>query len=134
MGPRCGVAYMRQYEVTLRNRPGELARLTDALARREINIRALSTERTAGKSTKVFMVTDDGRRTLAALRGEFEFISTEVLTVTMPDRPGALASVASKLAAAGINIDIVYTVDKDGHKVEVVLVTDNPVRAKRVLG
>ncbi len=124
---------MRQYEVTLRDKPGELARLTQSLALRRINIRALSTERSAQGRTKVYVVTDDNRRTYAALRGNFDFISTELLTASLPDRPGALADLAARLAEHGVNIEVVYTVDKKGGTVELALVTDNPVKAARLL-
>ena len=91
---------MRQFNVFVENRIGELARVTEALAQSAINVRGLATDR-YGARPAVKVVTDDEISTRKALkRAGFEFEESEVVVIDLIDRPGEVAKVARRAAMA----------------------------------
>jgi len=98
------------HEVTayLENKPGRLAKICSALAHEKIDIHALSVMDSAERSVLRF-VTDDLDPTKKVLNSlGVEFSSTEVLAVSMDNRPGALARILERLAEEHINIEYAY--------------------------
>lgn len=97
-----------QFSLVLANKAGELARLAQALAQGEVNVEALSISDGihAGVVKVVVDKPDAARRALRA--AELNFAEHAVLAVPLPNAPGALAALCSKLAADGLNIDYVY--------------------------
>jgi hypothetical protein len=94
----------RQFVVQLENRPGELAAVARALACRGINITHISCAG-AGSVASCSLVTDDEERTREALHElGHAFIEGTTLNVDVPDRPGGLAQIVERFAAAGVNV------------------------------
>jgi len=94
----------RQFVVQLENRPGELAHLARALGARGINITHISCAG-AGKTACAFMTTEKEDQTRDVLRGlGYEYLEGATVVVDVEDRPGGLADVAERFAAAGVNI------------------------------
>lgn len=102
------MAIAKQLTVQLRNRPGALAELCTELAKRAVNIHAIhgSEARPLGAVRLLVSHLEAARRVLDGLG--LSYFEEEVLTTTIPDRPGALGRVTRKLAAAGVNIDYIY--------------------------
>jgi len=124
------------HEVTayLENKPGRLAKICSALAHDKIDIRALSVMDSNERSVLRF-VTDDLEPTKKVLNAlGTEFSSSEVLAVTIDNKPGALARILERLAAEHINIEYAYTssVTAPG-KALGIFSTSNPRRALQVL-
>src|SRR5437016_14662575 len=91
--------------VDLTNRPGELARVTEAIAAKGIDITAFSGS-TCGQSGSLALVTDDDAATQRALGdGQWKFHTIELVEASLADRPGSLADVARRLATAGVNVE-----------------------------
>ncbi len=102
---------MRQFNILLENKPGELARVTAALT--HTNIRSISTEKHKSGRTIVKLITHDANSTKSALTKEsFEFSESEILVVSLIDRPGELHKVAKRLGDEGVNIIDIYLVDR----------------------
>jgi hypothetical protein len=102
---------MRQFNILLEDRPGELARVTAALT--HTNIRSLSTERNKNSKTLLKLITHDTNSTKSALtKAGFEFTESEILVVSLIDRPGELHKLATRLGNEGINILDVYLIEK----------------------
>ncbi len=102
---------MRQFNILLEDKPGELARVTAALT--HTNIRSLSTERNKNGRTLLKLITHDTNSTKSALAKEgFDFTESEILVVSLIDRPGELHKLATRLGNEGINILDVYLVEK----------------------
>ncbi len=121
---------MQNIEVTVEDKPGELARIADTLAVAKVNIISISTDRHEDGTTTLRMVTDDLERAAAVLKkAKVEYRLTALLTVTLPDQPGQLARVAKQLAQAGVNIEHLYLVDKVSGKRTIALVTDDDEKA-----
>jgi len=124
------------HEVTayLENKPGRLAKICSALAHDKIDIRALSVMDSAERSVLRF-VTDDLEPTKKVLNAlGTEFSSSEVLAVTIDNKPGALARILERLAAEHINIEYAYTSSATAPgKALGIFSTSNPRRALQVL-
>ena len=121
----------REFSVRLANRPGELARLTEALNKDGINIRTISTE---PKAEVVRIVTSDPDKTKQTLnRASLEFSERNLLVAKLDDKPGELARISRTLAKEGINIDAAYMLDRDGKRVHVALAVSDETKAKNIL-
>lgn len=123
-----------QFVVQLENRPGALAALTRALAAAAVDIRGIAGGG-AGEQAYAVLTTSDEDATRAVLRaGGYPFVEGETIIVTVEDRPGGLAAVAEKLAAAGVDIRGVLFVRSADGTVETALSVDDVSRARRALG
>jgi len=99
----------KQISVSLENKPGRLARLCECLAQKKINIIAISVAETSEQGV-VRIVVDKPTAALKAIAvcGPMTCAERDVLLIDLPDRVGALAKMANKLAAKRINVDFVY--------------------------
>lgn len=124
---------MKAFLVDLENKPGELARVTEAIAKKGINIEGISGA-TCDESGRVAIVTRDEAGTRAALEeASRTFKEMEATEVSIPHVPGSLAKAARRLADAGINVEALFPTGMQGTDVSVAFVTDNPVKAKEAL-
>jgi hypothetical protein len=93
----------------LENKTGRLARFCQCLAKSKVNIIAISVAETTEQGV-VRIVVDKPAAALKAIAecGPMTCAETDVLLLDLPDRVGALAKMANKLAAKRINVDFVY--------------------------
>jgi hypothetical protein len=132
--PTVGVAKATQITVSAESKPGVLAKVAGVLAEAGINIVAVCAGESAGRG-KIRLVVGDGARAKEALTAAKVRCGEEpALVLSLEDRPGSLASVASRLAAAKINIKCAYATFGGGGKAQVVVVVANPDKAERALG
>lgn len=124
---------MKQFNVFVEDRVGELARVTEALAQSAINIRGLATERMGGRLA-VKVVTDDELSTRKALaKAGFSFEESDVVVVDLIDRPGEIAKVARRAAKAGVNISSVFLIGKKDTPAALAIVTSDLKKAEKAL-
>lgn len=117
---------MKEFKVSLSNRPGVLTNLAELLGDREINIVCIARVSEGRKSSVVALVTEGETKTRDALRtGRFQFEEKELLTVEPEDKPGKLAAVSGKLGEGEVNIESLYLLDEEKDKVQVALEVDN---------
>ena len=125
---------MNGFIVELKNEPGGLASLAEAISAKGINITAFSGA-TCGGSGSVALVTNDEEGTRKALANSgFSVREMEMVTAGIEDKPGALAAAARKLADAGVNIEAAVATGMSGGKVNLAFATDQPSKAKSILG
>ncbi len=121
-------------ELTLRldNTPGALARLCGALRDEKVNVLALGLD----GSGVVHVVPDNPVHAAGLLRGrDYAVEQRDVLYVTVPNGPGALASATGLLSAAGVNIDYAFaSALADHHMAAVVVAVDDAQRAAAAAG
>jgi hypothetical protein len=124
-----------QLTLPLESKPGVLAKISQALAGAGVNITAICAAETAGRG-KIRMVVSDPARAKEALQAAKLRCGEEpALVLTLEDRPGALARVADKLAAAKVNIKCAYATSGGlGGSVTVVLSVSNVDKAASALG
>ncbi|MGD8321083.1 MAG: ACT domain-containing protein [Gemmatimonadota bacterium] len=124
---------MKDCSIHLTHRPGDFARVAEALAHRGVNIKALAALSIDGHAI-VRILPDDIQGARSAFESaNIRFDEGEVHVVLLENRPGVLAAVANRLGDAGINLEALYTTGISADLVEVALVCDNPKKAKTLL-
>lgn len=86
------------------NRPGQAARVTGILARANINIRCITVASSGTFGVMKLLVNNPEAAGQALQHEGFAATLMDVIAVEMPDKPGALHSVADCLAAHDINL------------------------------
>lgn len=125
---------MKEFRVTLSNRPGELSRIASALARQDVSIKALAATASANQVV-LHLVGHDVEATRTGLQSaNIPFQEQEVMVILLEDKAGEIARVTSDLATAGININAIYLAGRADDLVEVVLAVDDVKKAKKLLG
>jgi hypothetical protein len=124
---------MRDCSLQLTNKPGDLARVAQALAHRGVNVKALAALSIGGMATARILPDD-----IVAARSAFEaahirFAESEVHLVLLENKAGVLASVAERLGEAGINLEAIYVTGVADDLVELAVVSDNPKKTKKIL-
>ena len=127
------MAKTTQIIVSAESKPGVLAKVCDTLGKAGVNIAAICAGDSTGRG-KIRLVVSDPARARAALgSAKIRFGEEPALLLSLDDRPGALADVAARLAAARINIKCAYASSTGGGRAQVVLAVANPDKAERAL-
>jgi hypothetical protein len=120
--------------VDLKNQPGELAKVAEAIAGQGVNITGF-TSATCGDTGTVVLTTSDEAATRRALTdGRWTYRPVELVTASLADKPGSLAQVTRKIANAGVNIEAAIPTGMAGGNMHISFATDNPSKAKEALG
>jgi hypothetical protein len=124
---------MRDCSIQLTNKPGDLARVAQALARRGVNIKALAAMSVGGMAMARILPDD-----IVVARSAFEaanvrFTEGEVHIVLLENKAGVLANVSDRLGEAGINLEAIYVTGVADDLVELAIVSDNPKKTKKIL-
>jgi hypothetical protein len=96
---------VRLLAVFVENKPGQTARITKLLAEANINIRWVTIANSGSFGVMKFLVPDPDRGHDALKTHGIVSSYLDVIPVEVPDRPGALLSVAECLAKDNINLD-----------------------------
>ncbi len=124
----------KQYSVFLVNKPGVLAKVCSHLADAKINIRAMTLVDSSEHGVLRLVVENGGKMDAALKKLNLPFSTTEVLSVELPNEPGALAGLAEKLGTAHVNINYAYvTSGAPGGRSTCVLKVADPKKAEKVL-
>jgi hypothetical protein len=125
---------MKEFRVTVSNKPGELARVAAALGRQQVSIKALAAS-ASGNQVTLHLVGHDVEATREGLRAaNVQYHEQEVILVLLEDKAGEIARVTGELGDAGVNLDAIYLAGRADDLVEVVLAPDDIKKAKKVLG
>ena len=124
-----------QLTVTAQSRPGVLAKIARAVADAGVNITAVSASETAGRGKLRMVVSDLERAKKALAAAKIRCGEEPALLLSVEDRPGALAALAERLAAAKINIKCAYatTVIAGAGPCHVVVAVANADKAEKAL-
>ena len=121
---------MKEFKVFVKDKPGELARVTEALAEHAVNIRAIASEG-GHENSFLRIVTNDVATTEKAFKlAGIKYEANELLTAELMDRPGELAKIARRLARAGVNVESIYILGSKNGKTEVGMVVSDMEKAK----
>ncbi|MCX6651235.1 MAG: ACT domain-containing protein [Methanomassiliicoccales archaeon] len=123
----------KQFDVYIQDRPGEISRVAEALARNAVNIRGMATDASGGR-TGVHIITDDDVTARNSLKAaQLDFKEQEVVVVSMADQPGELSKLTKKLARGGVNINSLFMLGGRTNMVEIAMTVDRVVEAKKLL-
>lgn len=125
---------MNIFILDLKHQPGELAKATEAIAKKGIDITAFSGVTCGGSGTVALLTNDDMGARRALTDAGYRARELEVVTATLQNAPGTLAATARKLADAGISIEAALPTAMSGGNVTIAFATDNPTKAHSVLG
>ena len=99
---------LKQITVLVNNQKGALVDITETLAEKGVNIRALSIADTE-RFGILRLIVSDNEKAIEAVRGMGCLIQeTEVVGVKIGDAPGKLSGALKVLNDAGINIEYLY--------------------------
>ena len=122
-----------QFVVQLKNEPGAMANLAEALAARGVDLRAIGGG-SIGDSGHVIMTTADDETTKAVLDdGRYTYIEGESILTEVDDRPGGMARVSRALADAGVNIYGHLFLGRWGDRAMFAFVVDDADKARPIL-
>jgi hypothetical protein len=125
---------VKEFTVTIEDKPGALGRCFFSLAERGINVLAFQSYVEEGESLARFVVDDpaSAKAVLGNLRMIFE--ETEAAVVKLPHRPGTLGRAAARLGEEQVNIDYSYCGMEPGStQALLVFGVDNLTKAARAL-
>jgi hypothetical protein len=125
---------MKEFSVTLVNKPGQLAALAGQLADAGIHIESLAAIGSDGESLVRFMPDDADVTRHVLTDAGVHFEERPILDTFLRDEPGALAEVTQRLADAGVNIDSIYLLHSNAEGLHFAVTVDDPDLAKAELG
>jgi hypothetical protein len=108
------MAVQTDFEIALANRPGAAAEVGEALGAAGMNIEGMCAHATSGEGVMHILVEDDAAAARAALESAGLHIAAErrVFVSPCPDRPGELGRLLRRIAAADLNLIILYLTTK----------------------
>ncbi|MFA5291833.1 MAG: ACT domain-containing protein [Phycisphaerae bacterium] len=125
----------KQFSIFMVNKPGIMAQILSEFARAKINIFALTVMDSVEHGVLRIVAESADKMRDVLNRINMQYNETEVLCVTLPNRPGAFAAVAEKLSKAHINIAYGYcTAGAKGGKTTAVLKVADVKKAMKILG
>ena len=128
------MAKAKEFRVTIEDKPAALGSCCLALAERGVNILAFQSFVEQGESLARFVVDDPAGAlaVLSSLHANFE--QDDVVTVTLPHRPGELARAALRLGENRVNINYSYCGLKPGSNLPLLVFgVDQVTKASRLL-
>ncbi|MDA8202160.1 MAG: hypothetical protein M0Z49_05275 [Chloroflexi bacterium] len=123
----------QQFIVQLRNEPGALAALAEALADRGVDLRAIGGGGLGDVGHVIMTTADDDLARRVLDEGGYTYFEGESLLAEVDDRPGGMAAIARRLADAGVNVHGHLFIGRWGDRAMFAFVVDDPEKAKPVL-
>ena len=99
---------MKEFTVTIEDKPGALGKCLLALAERGVNVLAFQSYVEEGESLARILVDDPASAKVELGRLRMIFEETEVALVRLAHKPGELGRAAARLGEKQINIDYSY--------------------------
>ncbi len=128
------MALAKQLSIQVENKRGVLAAICSELAKVAVNIGGISVRDQPGKSL-IRIVPDPietAKKVLVGMGHSFQ--EETVITVHLPDRPGALGKVTRKLAEKGIDVLYAYgTIERRSDRAMVVMGVSDPKKASQLV-
>jgi hypothetical protein len=123
-----------QLTVSVEDRPGILGEIALALGAKKVNIVAFMGTNVEGRGAIRLVVDKPAAAKKVFAEHGWQATEENVVQLTLGDKPGALGQAASKLGAAGINIQYAYTGSaKSANRVNTYFVVPDVAAALKVL-
>jgi hypothetical protein len=123
----------KQFVIQVQNQPGEMARLAEQLAARNVDLRAIGGGG-LGETGHFIMTTADDDAARSVLQdGGWTFLEGESLLAEVDDRPGGMARIARELSDAGVNVLGHLFIGRWSDRATFAFVVDDPDKARPIL-
>lgn len=118
--------FSRQLMIRAGNHQGTLAELTHIISSSGINLIAICAY-AVDKTVYIMFVTEDNNASKQLLEKHgFHVEEEEVVLLSLENRPGALQRFTDKIAAAGIDLRLVYgSVDQEANMTRIILISSD---------
>ncbi len=125
---------IRQISVFVENKQGSLVKITDVLAKENIDLRAMSIADTPDFGILRLIVSETDRAVEVLKRENCIVTVTDVVGARLRNEPGALATAVRTLSDAGINMEYMYAFNgATPHHAYVVLRVDDNEKVEELL-
>ncbi len=116
----------KQLMITVNNKVGTMAEVAGVVASSGINLIAVCANAVDNVGSINFISEDDDQaKSLLQAKG-YDVREEEIILLTLDNKPGTLQDVCQKIAAAGIDITLIYgSVSAQESESRLVLVTEN---------
>ncbi|OGS02930.1 MAG: hypothetical protein A3G41_01405 [Elusimicrobia bacterium RIFCSPLOWO2_12_FULL_59_9] len=121
------------FSVPCENRPGALSHVTHVLSKKGINLLAVDTTNLNKIGFVHFVAEKKGEVTGVLAEAGLAVFGMEAFFVELQNRPGQLAALAKALSHKSVNIEKVYGTTPAVGPARLVLIVDNPAKARSVL-
>src|SRR5437016_3989477 len=122
------------FRIRLANRPGELYKLTSAIAQAGINLEGGAGINAGGTEGILQFLVNDTTGAEQILREQnISFDKIPLVLTWIPEKVGGLAETIKPLADAGINIDTLLAVRQEGGQNLVAFGVSDPEKADKIL-
>ena len=117
---------VRQISVFMENSAGQLFKITDILAKNNIDMRAMNIADTADFGILRLIVNDPDKAESVLRENGMTISATDVIAVSIDDKTGAFNELIAILKDEGISIDYSYSfMGKEKNKASIVIKTGN---------
>ena len=124
----------KQVTAWVESKPGELGRIGEALGKAKVNVTGFSAWSLTGESPVHLLVNSPAKAKKALESLGIRCTEEEVLCITVPDKPGKLGEIGTRLGAANINVDYGYgSIAEGSKKADVVLAVSDLAGAAKAL-
>ena len=128
------MALRKQLTTCLENKVGELARVCSTLKKAKVNLLAICVADSTDSCLLRLVPDKVGEAKKALKKLGLAVLTREVVTVSLPNKPGALGEASAKLSREKINIDYAYgSAFGDCEDAVCVLAVSDAKRASRLL-
>jgi hypothetical protein len=122
-----------QFVVQLKNDPGAMATLAEALAAHGVDLRAIGGGGIGGAGHVIMTTADDEATKRVLDEGGYTYVEGESILAEVDDRPGGMARLSRALADAGVNIYGHLFLGRWGDRAMFAFVVDQPDIARPIL-
>ena len=122
-----------QFVVQLKNEPGAMAILAEALAARNVDLRAIGGGGIGGAGHVIMTTADDDATRRVLEEGDYVYVEGESILTEVDARPGGMARLSRALADAGVNIYGHLFLGRWGDRAMFAFVVDQPEVARPIL-
>ena len=121
MNTNANKMYIQQISIFLENRVGKLNQVTNLLAKFGIDIRTIALADTNDFGILRLIVNDTEKALSVLQENNFTAKLTNVVAVKVPDEPGGLATILSKIDEIGVSVEYMYAYTKPVNKEAVMI-------------
>ncbi|MCK4714922.1 MAG: ACT domain-containing protein, partial [Candidatus Aenigmarchaeota archaeon] len=115
------------------NRVGALADVCTELANVGVNIKSINAQG-QGDYGVIRLITEDENTAKKVLeKAGFKLSISDIIVVSLPDRPGELAKIARKLSNAGVDVECIYVLSREDDKIQFAIRPSSIEHAMRAL-